>query len=195
MTQDNFQRAASLAELREKGRMIVKLVGKQIVLFQGAEKIHACNNRCPHEGYPLVEGSLAEDGENRNCVLTCNWHNWKFDLESGVTLVGGDELRRYPVKLEGDDVLLDLTDPPAELGGEKALNNLKASFRLHEYDRMAREIARLEKVGGDPLDAVRSAIHWTHDHFEYGMSHAYAAAPDWLALRESIWPDRKRPFR
>ena len=51
--------------------------------------MHACNNRCPHEGYPLVEGAL--DAES--CILTCHWHNWKFDLRTGANHYGGDNLR------------------------------------------------------------------------------------------------------
>ncbi len=174
-----YVRVASRTDLEAKKRLVVKSEGKQIVLFTSDDGILACNNRCPHEGYPLSEGSLSSD-----CILTCNWHNWKFDLKSGNTLVGGDELRVYPVQISGDDILLDLTDPPKEVGIRKALDNLKASFRRQEYDRMAREIARLNKAGGDPLDAVRSAIRWTHDRFEYGMTHAFASAADWLALRQ-----------
>jgi len=177
---ERYVKVATLADLNAKKTMVVKINGKQIVLFRSGDEVLACNNRCPHEGYPLSEGSLTSD-----CILTCNWHNWKFDLKNGKTLVGGDELRVYPVQLSGDDILLDLTDPPKELGIQKALNNLKASFRRQEYDRMAREIARLEKAGGDPLDAIRHAILWTHDRFEYGMTHAYAGTADWLSLRES----------
>ncbi|MEP3246851.1 MAG: Rieske 2Fe-2S domain-containing protein [Sneathiella sp.] len=173
-----YVRVASQEELTLKKRLVVKTEGKQIALFKSEDEILACNNRCPHEGYPLSEGSLSSD-----CILTCNWHNWKFDLKGGQTLVGGDEVRLYPVRISGDDILLDLTDPPKERSIEKALGNLKDSFRRQEYDRMAREIARLEKVGGDPLEAIRQAIHWTYDRFEYGMTHAYAATADWLSLR------------
>jgi len=171
--------AASAAELRAKGRMVVKIAGKQIALFDGPKGIFACNNRCPHEGYPLVEGSLAE-----GCVLTCNWHNWKFDLATGDTLVGGDRLRRYPVTVQGDRVLIDVTDPAPAETQERALASLKDSFRRYEYDRMAREIARLEKAGGRPETAVAAAIDWTHDKLEYGTTHAHLAAPDWLTLRD-----------
>jgi len=47
---------------------------------------------------------------------------------------------------------------------------------------MARELARLNEVGSDPLQALRTAIHWSHDHFEFGWTHAYAATADWLTL-------------
>ena len=167
----------SLAALAESGRQLVKLGAKQIVLFHSDGRVYACNNRCPHEGYPLKEGSLSQ-----GCVLTCNWHNWKFDLESGDTLVGGDKLRRYPVRLVGDDIWLDIADPPPAERAAAALANLRGSFRRHEYDRMAREISRLRLAGADPLDAVRDAIDWTHAQLEFGTTHAHAAAPDWLWL-------------
>ncbi len=170
---------ASLTDFGDKKHKLVRVEKKQIVLFKRADGIYACNNRCPHEGYPLSEGSLSED-----CVLTCNWHNWKFDLESGDNLTDGDRLRTYPVEIHGQEIWLDVSEAPAAERQQAALDNLADALPRHEYDRMAREIARLEKAGGDPLEAVRQAIHWSHDRFEYGMSHAYAAAADWLSLRD-----------
>lgn len=174
-----WTRVASLADLRAKGRLLVKPNGRQIAVFEQDGAVYACNNRCPHEGYPLVEGSLAAD-----CVLTCNWHNWKFDLRDGRTLKGGDALRVYPSKVRGGEVWLDLTDPPADQVVQQALAGLRESFRRQEEDRMAREVARIQRAGGDPLTAVRRAVHWTHDRLEFGTSHAYAATADWLRLRE-----------
>lgn len=176
--------AVSLKELRAKGRHLFKTEGKQIVLFAGEDGIYACNNRCPHEGYPLMEGKLDPDSKGGGCILTCNWHNWKFDLASGETLVGGDKLRRYPVEIIDGEVWVDTADPPPEEVAAAALNSLRDSFRRHEYDRMAREISRLQKAGTDPLDALRAAFAWTAERFEYGCSHAQAGAADWLAIRD-----------
>ena len=33
--------------------------GRHIALFVHQGEVLACNNRCPHEGYPLVEGALS----------------------------------------------------------------------------------------------------------------------------------------
>ncbi len=81
-----FVAVADLAKLRARGAMVVKRGKKQIVLFASGPAVYACNNRCPHEGYPLSEGTLSAGTRGRVCLLTCNWHNWKFDLESGQTL-------------------------------------------------------------------------------------------------------------
>ena len=174
-----YTEVAAFEELRDKGRIVVKRDGKQVALFNSEKGVFACNNRCPHEGYPLVEGTLTG-----GCVLTCNWHNWKFDLDGGETLVGGDVLRLYPAVVRDGSIWLDLSDPPAEEVTAKALQSLRASFDDMDYGRMAREIARLQKSGADPNDALRAALGWTHDRFEFGTTHAHAAAADWLTLAE-----------
>jgi len=178
-----FVAVAELDKLRARRVMVVKHGKKQIAIFASGPEVYACNNRCPHEGYPLSEGSLSQ-----GCLLTCNWHNWKFDLESGETLIGGDTLRRYPVRLADGKVWLDLADPPAEARAAAALVGLRAAFERHdrfrEYEHMARELARYMKAGGDPLEAVRQAIHWAHDRLEFGTSHAVATAADWLSFRQ-----------
>ena len=154
-----FVAVADLDKLRARRVMVVKHGKKQIALFAAGPKVYACNNRCPHEGYPLSEGTLSAGSQGRGCLLTCNWHNWKFDLESGETLVGSDNLRRYPVRLEDGKVWLDLADPPPEARAEAALEGLRAAFERHdrfrEYEHMTRELARFMKADGDPLEAVR----------------------------------------
>jgi nitrite reductase/ring-hydroxylating ferredoxin subunit len=170
-------KAIALDELAAKGRAIFRHDGRQIALFHTGSGVLACNNRCPHEGYPLREGSL--DGD---CLLTCNWHNWKFDLRSGQNLYGGDRLRVYPTELRDGVVWLDLTDPPFEGRRGEILANLSEAFDDNAYGRMAREIARLRALGAEPLAAVEAAITWSHDRLEFGSTHAYAGTADWLAL-------------
>lgn len=165
--------------LTREGKAVVRLGGKQIALFAAGDHVYACNNRCPHEGYPLREGTL--DGD---CVLTCNWHGWKFDLRSGENLYQGDRLRTYPTKVEGGTVWVDVADPPAAERQSRALSNLRTAFEDHEYDRIARELARLQKAGADPTDAVAAAIEWSHARLRFGMTHAYAAAAGWLTLHD-----------
>ena len=53
-----WHKAVDAATLAAKGRMVVRLGGKQIALFHRAGAPFACNNRCPHEGYPLAQGTL-----------------------------------------------------------------------------------------------------------------------------------------
>ena len=62
-------RAASLGDLLKKP-VVLNHSPLQVALFHANGRVFAIDNRCPHEGYPLVKGSV-----NSDCVLTCNWHN------------------------------------------------------------------------------------------------------------------------
>jgi nitrite reductase/ring-hydroxylating ferredoxin subunit len=173
----NWHFAKSVTELQEAGASLVRINGRQLAVFNTSQGIRACDNRCPHEGFPLSQGTLSEE-----CTLTCNWHNWKFNLETGENLFGGDSLRTYPTEIRGEEVWVDLTDPPYEVRRTTILNNLHDAFDDHAYDRIAREIARLIHLGGDPFDALRLAIDWSWQRMEFGWTHAYAGMADWLVL-------------
>src|SRR5438045_4801153 len=124
-------------ELSSRSRKLVRKEGKQVLLLDTGGRVFAIANRCPHEGYPLSEGTLGPD-----CLLTCNWHNWKFDLSTGAALVGRDPVRTYPVELRGDGIFVDLADPPAEAQRERALKGLESAIADNDMARMAREMAR-----------------------------------------------------
>jgi nitrite reductase/ring-hydroxylating ferredoxin subunit len=101
---ESLARAASLAELRASGRLVVHVDRHTLCLFAEGDEVYAVDNRCPHMGFPLHRGTLC-DG-----ILTCHWHHARFDLSSGGTFdQWADDLRRLPVELRGDDILLDLS--------------------------------------------------------------------------------------
>jgi nitrite reductase/ring-hydroxylating ferredoxin subunit len=177
----DWTRAVSLDRLQSARAVTVRLADRQIALFHHQGQVFACNNRCPHEGYPLVEGALDAD-----CVLTCHWHNWKFDLKTGVTLTGGDALRSYPVRLSDGDVWLDVRDPPATERIESSLRHLDQAMEELDTDRIARELARLDLAGAAPEVALVRAIRGTYARLPDGMTHAYAAADAWLRLRDCL---------
>ena len=180
----DWQDAMTLAELRDAGVRVARVANRQIALFFRNGEAFACNNRCPHEGYPLKEGTLS--GE---CVLTCHWHNWKFDLRTGRNLLYGDDVRVYRTEVRDGIVRVDVADPPASARRAGALAALRDAFSEDEFyrnDRLARELARFQEAGGEPLDAIAAAVRWTHDRLPDGMTHAHAAAPDWLRLRDMV---------
>src|SRR5829696_915334 len=99
---DTFVRATSLAELRASGRLVVRLDRHTVCLFADGDDVHAVDNRCPHMGFPLHRGTIA-DG-----ILTCHWHHARFDLCSGGTFDQfADDVRVFPVDVRGDDVFVD----------------------------------------------------------------------------------------
>lgn len=104
-------RAARVDDVRRSGGLAAHLDGHAVALFASDGRIYAVDNRCPHMGFPLDRGSVA-DG-----ILTCHWHHARFDLAGGGTFDQfADDVRSYPVEIRGDDVYVDLAprgDPRA----------------------------------------------------------------------------------
>jgi hypothetical protein len=101
-------------------------------------------------------------------------------------------LRQYPIEERAGHVWIDISDPPASQVQSRALANLHEAVGDNDYERMAREVARFLRAGGDPHEPLRQAVVRSADRFEYGMSHAYAAAPDWLVLADAAGGDAER---
>ncbi len=60
-------------------------------------------NSCPHAGGNLAAGEVAGP------VVTCPWHQWSFNLDSGAcTLSPAVALHRYECKIENGDVCAKL---------------------------------------------------------------------------------------
>ena len=87
-----------LARLDSEGRAVVGEGRAAVVVFRLDDGIVAVRNACPHEGNPLVEGELLGD------TLTCAFHGWRFDLETGACLVGDEPVERFPAEIRGDEI-------------------------------------------------------------------------------------------
>jgi nitrite reductase/ring-hydroxylating ferredoxin subunit len=157
-----------------------------LVIAQG-ERLFAIANRCPHEGYPLSEGTIGP-----GCVLTCNWHNWKFDLATGEALVGRDPVRTYAVAERDGEIFIDFRETPAIERRTRALRGIEAAIRDNDRARLAREAARLEQAGFAAREALVHGFTTCTDRLEDGMTHAHAAAADWLALAARAETEAKR---
>lgn len=72
--------------------------------FEG--KICALNNKCPHQGGPLGEGSI------ENGLLRCPWHGWDFHPCTGLAPGFDDGVETYPTKIDGDTVYVGLDEEP-----------------------------------------------------------------------------------
>ncbi|ACL58354.1 Rieske (2Fe-2S) protein [Methylobacterium nodulans] len=95
----DFVHAGSLAELKAKGRLVVHGRHSPILVIYDGGRVFALDNRCPHMGFPLDRGSVA-DG-----ILTCHWHHADFDLASGCTFdLWADDVPTCPVELRDGEV-------------------------------------------------------------------------------------------
>jgi nitrite reductase/ring-hydroxylating ferredoxin subunit len=96
-----------LSALEPDGRALVTLDGEEVALFRVDGTVHAFANACPHSGNPLV------DGEISGGTLTCVYHLWRFDLETGACLTGERPATRYPTRVTSNDVLVTLDEAPS----------------------------------------------------------------------------------
>jgi thiamine pyrophosphate-dependent acetolactate synthase large subunit-like protein/nitrite reductase/ring-hydroxylating ferredoxin subunit len=69
----------------------------------------AMDNRCPHQGGPLGEGSI-EVGNDGECWLRCPWHGWDFDPKTGKPPGGHEDSGQtlFPVDVREDGVYIGL---------------------------------------------------------------------------------------
>ena len=99
MPAKGYQFAATLDELRAKGRVVVHGRHLPVLVIHDRGRVFALDNRCPHMGFPLDRGT-AEDG-----ILTCHWHHARFDLASGCAFdLWADDVATCPVEIRGREV-------------------------------------------------------------------------------------------
>lgn len=84
--------------------------GRSIAMTRCGPTVGALENRCPHQGGPLGEGSI-EKGLQR-----CPWHGYDYDPLSGKPPEGfSDAVTTYPVEERADGVYVQLPQPVAHV--------------------------------------------------------------------------------
>ena len=96
-------RACSLSEIPEEGAHRVVLDGIALCLARSQGEVFAISDICSHADVSLSEGDV-EDG-----TIECWLHGSRFDLRTGkpTGLPATEPVAIYPVRVEGDDVLVD----------------------------------------------------------------------------------------
>jgi len=167
---------------------LVKVGGHRIVLVRTPTGFHALDNACPHEGYGLVTGAL--DGE----LLTCEWHNWKFNVADGDCVLGEEAVARHEVILDGDDVIVTFAEPSPGSRRAAAAASLDRGIDEQYDGQIARDSLRLLHAGAHPVDIIWQAISRTSPRTEFGWTHALAMTADCItAVDELSGDDRLVP--
>ena len=100
---NNFIPVVRVEEVQPGKGKVVKVQGKTLALFNVEGRFYAINNICPHEGGPLAKGRL------KGHVVSCPWHDLKFDVRNGFGTDGGGYcVISYDVRVEGDQVCVNL---------------------------------------------------------------------------------------
>lgn len=95
---------------------VFDLEGRPVGVVRTADGFYAVRNRCPHQGADICSGivsgtmSPSDPGEyvysDERKVVTCPWHRWEFDLETGaaVQAISKKKLVTYPVEVRDGKV-------------------------------------------------------------------------------------------
>jgi nitrite reductase (NADH) small subunit len=101
-----FVKVASLGALPPGELTEIVHDGEAFALCNVGGDVRALAGTCPHQGGPLGQGAL------EGPMITCPWHCWQFDSKHGTCIFGDDvALEVYPVKVEGDDILVNFDEP------------------------------------------------------------------------------------
>jgi nitrite reductase/ring-hydroxylating ferredoxin subunit len=116
----------SVSDFADPGRKVVAVDRFEVGIFKLDGEFFAYLNHCPHMGGPVCQGKMiakveeiiAEDRTSRGMAFSrtrmhvvCPWHGYEFDIRTGVHPGNSRaRLRRIPVAILGDDVIIDCPD-------------------------------------------------------------------------------------
>ena len=98
-----WSRVCAVADV-PSGEATTLEVDPPIAVFNVDGEFHAIDDTCTHDTYSLADSYI--DG----CEVECALHFARFDLKTGAALCLPATLgvRTYPVKIDGDDVFVDV---------------------------------------------------------------------------------------
>ena len=113
-------RVAHVSDLVDGQRVMVRIDGREVFVFERAGRFYAFENVCRHMGGPVGEGILIGKVEavldeqqahlydrfsTTEIHLVCPWHGWEYDIETGECAANRRlKLRRYEAVQRGEDV-------------------------------------------------------------------------------------------
>ena len=93
----------NVSELAPGSCLEKRILARRIAVFNVAGKLYGIESDCKHMKASLQKGKV--DG----LVVTCPWHSWKYNLETGQCLtVEKFKLRTYQVEVDGDAVFVKI---------------------------------------------------------------------------------------
>jgi nitrite reductase (NADH) small subunit len=101
-----FVKIASKSDLPGPDQAKEFTVGEKVICVANVGgTISAMDNVCIHRGGPLGQGVI-EGGK-----LVCPWHGWQYDPKTGSAVHNpAAKVKVYPIKIESNDVLVELGD-------------------------------------------------------------------------------------
>ena len=180
-----FHKLCAVADVEEGESKPFTIEGTHLALFKDAGEFHAVDNRCPHMGYPMSEGSV------RDGVLICHWHHWKFDLKTGgCFLTSGDDLKSFPLEVRDDGfVYVGLSGGEREEARQRMIARGKRILEQGLKDRssflIAKAVTALRESGATPEEIIQHGLFYGSYKSQEGWSSGVAI----LGIGANMWND------
>ena len=102
-----FEAVATVDELAPGDIKPIRVGGRELCLYRAGDAYFATQRRCLHQGADLAEGIVSRG------AVVCAMHGWRFDLRTGQHELSPETcLRTYPVRIDGERVLVSATPHP-----------------------------------------------------------------------------------
>ena len=106
-----YVKVTEVDALQPGEKKVFPLQGKTVLLINLCGEYSALDNKCPHMGGSLADGTL------EGATLSCPRHGARFDVRTGKNVEGAklafiktkvSDAKMFPVKVEGKDILVEL---------------------------------------------------------------------------------------
>ena len=99
-----WQLVAKTSDVDEEEPIQFQVGGRIIAIYKIGDEFYATDDTCTHEFASLSEGYV--DGD----LIECPLHHARFHIPTGkvVDLPAEEDLRTYPVRVEGDDIYVGI---------------------------------------------------------------------------------------
>jgi len=98
-----FIRACSTQDLEPDRPFLYEWDGDPIAIVEFEQNYYAIDDTCSHDRWSLCDGYVEGD------EIVCSLHMARFCIRTGAVKMppAYEALRVYPIKLDGNDILLD----------------------------------------------------------------------------------------
>lgn len=184
---DRYERATSADEARENSPQILRVDGRTIALFYHEGEFYATDNRCPHMGFPLSEGSVDEG------ILTCPWHHARFEISCGDTFDPfADDVQTYPVEVRDGDIYVNPDPPRDESPEEHWRNRLEHGLEENLSLVVAKSVIGLDDEGLPYTEPVEIGTKFGTHYRQEGWGRGLTTLGVMTNLHQQVRPEDQR---
>jgi nitrite reductase/ring-hydroxylating ferredoxin subunit len=177
-----------LTDLPRGKAKLVKLEKRRLACVREGNQVQVLDDRCPHQGHALSMGPI-EGG-----VLTCPWHNWKFDVATGACLRGGESVRHYDSEVLDGIVYVHLQEDN-DSAIERHDRDILRALVQGDTATLVRELLRLANVASERFawQTLLARVTEFEPHNDDAL-HVWAGFSSLLGLRSRAWLDVPQTF-